>query len=449
MTSTIQDLTRHWGPDEAVTLYLDRCQVDTPPPLVARIWELIVARRTDVGTVLDLGAGDGRFARGGRYNAYFGVEVDSSRFPREPLPSRAQLVHQCVFDAPLPSADVCLGNPPYVRNQDLPLGWRQRAAAVIAERVGVRISGLANAWQYFALLALGSAKTDGLVALVLPYEWVSRPSAKGLRGYVKDHHWNVDCYRLLDGTFDRVLTTCSIAVIDKRTNSGIWRYFEECCDGSFKLLKSPSGRSRPLDYRPRRTSDNVVRAKRGLSPGTQRWLVLTEPARARYGLRIGRDVVACVTTLRPVRPGCATLTPAVFARYYRDAGVRCWLVRSDRDPSPELRGYLDAVPRLERDNWTCNSREEWWRFDMPIPPSLLVSSGFRGAAPKVVVNAVRAVAVGSVTGVYGLSASAARRIGRRIRHADLSNQVVAHSNGLRKVEVGQLQALIETYNSKV
>lgn len=438
-------LTHAWGSEQAVNLYLDRCQVDTPRTLVSRVWEFISARRTHVGTVIDFGAGDGRFAFGGQYDAYIGVEIDPLRTPREPLPANARIVHECAFQADLPHADVCLGNPPYVRNQDLPEGWRQRAASVIAERVGVQMSGLANAWQYFAFLALITAKTDGLIALVIPYEWVSRPSAAALREFIERQGWAVDCYRLADGTFEHVLTTCSITIIDKNTRDGRWCFWEEGPDG-FRTLASPSGNARPLTYRAvRKSKTDGLRVKRGLSPGTQRWLVLTEPAREAAGLQVDRDVVRCVTTLRSLEERYVTLTDAEFSRFFRDAGLRCWLINTLGDPSPELAAYLDGVPVAERDNWTCNSRDDWWRFTMPTPPALLVSSGFRGAAPKAVVNEVQAVAVGGVTGIYGVSLENRRSLISKLREADLRNQVVAHSNGFRKVEVGQLQALIESF----
>jgi hypothetical protein len=445
MAPPIVALTRDWGTQRAVSLYLDRCQVDTPSPLVQRVWALIRQRRRRPGLVLDLGAGDARFARHGVYAQYLGIEIDPSRAPAEPLPPNAVLTHRCAFSHPVVNADICLGNPPYVRNQDLPSGWRELAATVILQRIGVRVSGLANAWQYFMFLALANTKADGLVALVVPYEWVSRPSARSLRDYVRQNGWDVDCYRLRDGTFDHVLTTCSIAIIDKRRTTSKWSYFEENEEGDFTKLRSLSGARRALDYRPNYGAEiTSPRVKRGLSPGTQRWLVLTEAARARHGLRVGRDVVACVTSLRVLKVKATTLTESLFRTEYRDAGVRCWLVRTDREPSRELRDYLDTVPPGEYDNWTCNGRDEWWRFGMPGVPAALIASGFRGKTPKMVCNGVGAIAVGGVTGLHGVSGADARRLVARLRRVDLGSKVVAHSNGLRKVEIGQLQALIDT-----
>lgn len=81
---------------------------------------------------------------------------------------------------------------------------------------------------------------------------------------------------------------------------------------------------------------------------------------------------------------------------------------------------------------------------MPEPPTLLVATGFRGAAPKVVLNDVGALAVGAVSGIYGISRSAGLKLRRKLSQTNLSGQVVAYSRGLHKLEVGQLQSLIDS-----
>jgi hypothetical protein len=304
------------------------------------------------------------------------------------------------------------------------------------------VSGLANAWQYFTLLALASTKATGLVALVIPYEWVSRPSAKALRDYIADNGWDVAAYRLRDETFHRVLTTSSIAIIDKRGTGGKWQYFEETVDGDYRPLASPTGNREGVLQYSRRKSGREVFAKRGLSPGTQEVLTLTEEERMRSGLKIGVDVVPCITSLRNVHPTCATLTDEVFRRNFREAGMKCWLLRTDREPSERLRAYLRSIPASKRQTRTCTERAQWWRFTMPVPASVIVASGFRHVRPKAVRNVVSAVAVGSVSGIYGLSDRDSRQIVRAIRSADLGAGIVTHSNGLRKLEIGQLETFL-------
>jgi hypothetical protein len=46
-----------------------------------------------------------------------------------------------------------------------------------------KLNELCNLYIYFMCLALIKTKKDGIVALVIPYEWVSRPSANALREY--------------------------------------------------------------------------------------------------------------------------------------------------------------------------------------------------------------------------------------------------------------------------
>src|SRR5262249_39421681 len=105
--------------------------------------------------------------------SYVGFEIDPRRSRAASLPRRAAIRNECAFSAELGQFELAVGNPPFVRNQDLPPGWREIAAARVHQRTGVDVSGLANAWQYFAFLAIGATRDDGLVALVLPYEWVS------------------------------------------------------------------------------------------------------------------------------------------------------------------------------------------------------------------------------------------------------------------------------------
>ncbi len=255
------------GLPDAAGLFLDRCQVDTPLSLVRQVWQTVAEARPRVGSVVDFGAGDGRFAEYGRYTKYIGYEIDPSRSGSRKLPPNARIVNACAFSKDVSGATVAIGNPPFVRNQDLPEGWRQQAAEKIQRRLGIKVSGLANAWQYFFLLSLASTVPDGLVVLVLPYEWVSRPSSKALRDFIRRKRWAVKVYRLDDETFDHVLTTSSITVVDKATGDGSWQYFREGRDGFARMRSPTGGKHKLLPYL--RSKQALFRARRGLSPGTQ------------------------------------------------------------------------------------------------------------------------------------------------------------------------------------
>jgi len=437
-------LTRDWGVWDAVSLYLDRCQVDTPMNLVEATWRHVQELRASVGKVVDFGAGDGRFSLYGCYREYVGYEIDRDRCNNANLPTNAVLLNYCAFSDTIENADICIGNPPFVRNQDLPDGWRQHASNVLLKRTDVIVSGLANAWQYFFLLALASLKDDGLCALVIPYEWVSRPSVKALRNYISTQRWNVSVYRLVDNTFNSVLTTSSITIVDKAARDGVWTYFEETGSGDYTQLPSPSGGPDGVITYLRRSEmgKSEPRAIRGLSPGTQKVLTLSEGERARFGLKMGRDVVPCITTLRHLPADVKELNEASFQTYYRDIGRKCWLIRTDTKCSKTLDAYLDSVPPADYHTRTCLERAQWWRFNMPPKPELLVAMSFRGRFPKIVTNTIGARAVGSVYGIYNVTVAQTERLTAYFNDIDIRDRVVAHSNGLRKIEVNQLNTLL-------
>ena len=184
------------------------------------------------------------------------------------------------------------------------------------------------------------------------------------------------------------------------------------------------------------------RAVRGLSPGTQEVLTLTEGERVRFGLTAGQDVVPCVTTLRPAAGGCHELDRGTFRAFYRDAGQKCWLVRTDRKPSSRLREYLAAVPAEKYQTSTCLEREIWWKFNMPPIPAVLVAQSFQGEFPKALKNTINARAVGGVCGVYNLSDSQSAQLISGLHGLDIRDRVVAHSHGFRKIEINQLNTLL-------
>ena len=443
LSSQLINLTDDWGDQAVVSLFLERCQVDTPKTLVATVWKHVANYRKKIGMVIDLGAGDGRFSDSDLYSNYVGYEIDSSRCGS--VRPNAIIRNKCAFKDTIVDADLCIGNPPFVRNQDLPLGWRQNAAQILEKRTGVKLSGLANAWQYFFLLGLASVKPDGLCVLIIPFEWVSRPSAKSIRDFITINQWNTDVYKLVDETFNSVLTTASITVVDKLRCNGRWRYFEETKDGQYRTIPSPSGSNQGvLPYIKKRTiAPKGPRASRGLSPGTQKVFVLTEGERVSNGLRANLDVTACVTSLRPLPSYVSVLDELSFDEFYRKAGQKCWLIRTDTNLSNRLVAYLESVPKELYETKTCLERDTWWKFRMPIAPDVLIAQTFKRNFPKTVANALSAVAVGGVCGIYNLSLSQIDDLLSGLDGIDISSRIVSYANGLYKIEINQLNYILK------
>src|SRR5690349_9422628 len=106
---------------------LRESQVSTPPQVVSLFWRLLRKyRKQRLDRVIDLGAGDGRFARGGQYRRYDGVEIDRAPAGRRrpPLPPGARVHRKCAFRFEPDGYDAAIGNPPYVRHHDIETKWR-------------------------------------------------------------------------------------------------------------------------------------------------------------------------------------------------------------------------------------------------------------------------------------------------------------------------------------
>jgi hypothetical protein len=421
---------------------LARSQVDTPPEIVDVFWRITHGYRPDFSTVLDLGAGDCRFARGGRYAQYEGVEIDRSRHPASGLPRNARVHYNCAFEHKRSGYSACIGNPPYVRHHDLDEEWRDAIATRLTQETGLNINRKCNLYVYFLFLALLKAEEDGLVSMIVPYEWVSRPSAKPLRDFISANGWHVDAFRFSESIFNGVLTTASISVIDKRNRDGKWRYHNVSKKGKTADLGTMTGTTEGIFSYDNR---GALWAMRGMSPGTQKIFTLTEGERVHAGLR-HEDVHPCVTSLRDVPRDLTCLTPAKFREHFVNGGARCWLIKSHVDPmSPRLQAYLRSIPESKRDTWTCTSRETWYRYTLFDVPGLLVSTGFTAFGPKILVNSVQAHAVGSVCGVYADGKCRWTDLHNYLTAVDFEKRVVSHAKALKKIEIRQLNSVLNAF----
>ena len=425
---------------------LSESQVTTPEEVVSFFWELTGKRRQHLGTVLDVGAGDCRFANGGRYSRYVGVEIDPARSRVVcQLPPNAELIHSCAFRLPGADYDACIGNPPYVRHHDIEIPWKEKTAKRLEDELGIRLDKHCNLYLYFLCLGLLKTRPDGLVSLIIPYEWVSRPSAEAVRNLIREQKWDVSVYRFQRPIFDGVLTTASVSIVDKCSRASRWRFFD--ISPQFKIV--PRGgiagaESGVLEYVQR----GAIWALRGLSPGSQKVFTLTEGERVHHGLRM-EDVVPCVTTLKAVPRSLRHLTKTAFRKHFITAGARCWLVKSYRARrSTALNGYLDSVPKTMRDTYTCLHQEPWFNFRPHPTPQLLVSSGFTTFGPKVLVNTVKAKAVGSVLGIHSEKPLPRQLLQAHLLGINFEAQVVAHAKTLKKIEVKQMNFVLLQFSER-
>ena len=404
------------------------CQVSTPAELIRQTWDLVLERRQHVPSVLDLGAGDARFSRQGRYGKYLAVEIDRRRFPTRPTRKTVTLREGCVLDVS-GHFDLCIGNPPYIRHQDLDAEWKTRADAVIKRELGVQPDGRSNAYLYFLWLALVRTGADGLCALVVPFDWVGRPAAASFRDYLKQRRWRVDALKLGDAEFSGVKTTASITLIDKaEPRTGTWTIGA----ADTRLLKYCS--RRPAVY-----------AWRGLSTGSQAVFILTDSERKAAGIRPA-ECTPCVTSLRDIPRDLDTLTAASFRRYFVTAGRRCWLLRTNKTLSRAVRAWLEAAPIDVQTNSTCRVRDTWFAYELPGSPHVLYGSGFHGTRPHFVRNTVGAVAAGAVHGIHGaITHTRLKSLLALLRHKSFAGRLLPHAGGLLKLDVRQMNGLLGAF----
>jgi hypothetical protein len=421
---------------------LSESQVTTPEPVISLFWRLTKQYRDHFTSVLDMGAGDCRFGTGGSFDRYVGVEIDRKRVATAKPPARGKITPGCVFRHEAGDYGACIGNPPYARHHDIQTAWKERTVARLEREMDVSLNKHCNLYVYFFCLSLLKTSREGLVALVIPYEWVSRPSAAALRGYIQRHRWNVAVYRFQMPIFEGVMTTASVSIVDKARAQGLWNYFDITPDYAVVKRKGiADSRHGVLDYEKRGT----VWGLRGLSPGSQEIFTLTEGERIRNGLS-KRDVVPCVPTLRGVPREVRMLSRSAFEKHFVKAGQRCWLIRSYGETrSNTLNAYLDSVPAKARQTYTCRNQTPWFKY-LPHPvPQILFSSGFTEFGPKVLINSVGACAVGSVWGIHAKNQLPLRRLQTHLLKVNFEKRVVAHAKTLKKVEVKQLNTVLNAF----
>lgn len=149
---------------------LSQSQVTTPEPVVKLFWDLTKQYRRSLNSVLDMGAGDCRFAIGGKFESYTGVEIDRKRVATARVPTKGKILHGCVFRHKEDGYDACIGNPPYARHHDIETSWKDRTVVRLERDLNVALNKHCNLYICFFCLALLKAREDGLVALVIPYE---------------------------------------------------------------------------------------------------------------------------------------------------------------------------------------------------------------------------------------------------------------------------------------
>ncbi|MGI9306445.1 MAG: Eco57I restriction-modification methylase domain-containing protein [Gammaproteobacteria bacterium] len=184
-------------------------QVFTPPEIVRQM----LALRKNRGAVLEPAAGDGAFLRalGG---AATGVEID----PHYAAQSGARCMD--FFDYPVSHKfETIIGNPPYVRYQDIPPQTRQKLNGAPFDR-------RTNLYLFFAEKCMRHLADGGELILITPRNFLKTTAAAQLNRMLYEGGTITDFIELGDArVFDGASPNCAIWRFEKgdfsrRTNGG-------------------------------------------------------------------------------------------------------------------------------------------------------------------------------------------------------------------------------------
>ncbi|MDP1654281.1 MAG: class I SAM-dependent methyltransferase [Rhodocyclaceae bacterium] len=140
-------------------------QVFTPDAVVERM----LALRKRRGRSLDPAAGDGAFSR--RINACEAIEIDATV-----APEGARVMD--FFALPLTEKfDTVIGNPPYVRQQDIP-------PETLARLDSVLFDGRSNLYLFFIEKAVRHLRRGGELIFIVPREFAKLTAARKLNAFL-------------------------------------------------------------------------------------------------------------------------------------------------------------------------------------------------------------------------------------------------------------------------
>ena len=80
---------------------------------------------------------------------------------------------------------------------------------------------------------------------------------------------------------------------------------------------------------------------------------------------------------------------------------------------------------------------------MPKAPEVLMAQGFKGEFPKALRNSINARAIGGVCGIHNLDDDQISSITQGLDGVRLRDRVVAYANGFRKIEINQINSLLQ------
>lgn len=115
-----------------------------------------------------------------------------------------------------PAPNLILANPPYVRHHHLDQADKLRLQAMVLQRTGIKVSGLAGLYVYFLILATTWQEQGGLAAWLIPSEFMDVNYGAALREFLTKHVTLIRLHRFdpVEAQFSDALVTSAIVVFE-------------------------------------------------------------------------------------------------------------------------------------------------------------------------------------------------------------------------------------------
>ena len=327
----------------------------------------------------------------------------------------------------LPTVDVVVGNPPYIRYHGFQGPTRASAASAVAH-AGIRLTDLTSSWAPFVVHATSFLKPSGRLAFVLPGELLSVDYAKSIRDFLGVAFKSVTITAFDERVFPGVLADTLFVLADKSgLSEGLalnrYRNLSDLpSDSSYlsageRLQFSQSGRKWSdlvLDpearsaYRRCSSFDGVGRlgdrfsVDIGIVSGNNDVFLLTQEQLERIGIP--------PTEVLPILSSSGhILGTHVSAREFdaiRASGQRCWLLNfaGKSNLSSEAKAYLASVPlKGGRERYKIRSRRKWYEVPSVYAPTAFMSY-FISEAPRFALNEIGATSTNTIHRLRNLSA---------------------------------------------
>ena len=396
----------------------DQGQFFTPPEIVNPMVDWILNKNP--ARIVDGGVGSGRYLMALVRNKYRGSVVGVDLDPVATLLTRANLAvlkPPFAFEirnqdflttriAPIDGVTAFVGNPPYVRHHDLSAQTKQRAKKM-AERLDVKLSGLAGLHILFTLRMVEQSKAGDVGCLVTSSEWIDTRYGSVLRE-LSASSLGLERADLIDPrsvAFDDAMASALIYSWTlgfkgpKRFRKVSTRQQLRSLSGGKEVRWPKLLRPRwsPL-FEPDTTSSGtkrlgeIARVHRGSATGANNFFVMTrEQARDRG---IERWVVPCLTRATEVIEAGGIIRLDRVAKVILDLPV---VIPAD---DAALAAYIKSGERSGFDKrYLCAHRNPWYRLGLK-PAANIVATYMARQPPVFALNAPDVRSTNTVHGIY-------------------------------------------------